>query len=188
MRPFGLDRISRLLKSAQSDVLLEIGCGYGRLLWHLAPQVSRALGVELSPEPLEEARRVLAGRGDVELHLGDGRSLAPIADASVDAAYAFTVFQHMSRSIALSNAREAARVLRPGGRLVLQLFVGSGDDDVCATHGEQSLGYTAAQACALIEDAGLRVDQLEYDDLFESHPGQGVAWWWVRASKPAELP
>lgn len=184
LRPFGLDRIERLLEPTQSDVLLEIGCGYGRLLWHLAPRVSRAIGIELSAEPLDEAARLLEGRGEIELHLGDGMSLSPIKDASVDAAYAFTVFQHMSRRIALSNAREASRVLRPGGRFALQLFVGDGADDVRATPGEQSVGYTAAQACTLIEDAGLRVESLEHDPLLDSYPAGDVAWWWLKARKP----
>ena len=184
LRPFGLDQIERLIEPTHSDVLLEIGCGYGRLLWHLAPRVRRAIGIDLSPEPLNEASRLLEGRGEIELHLGDGISLSPIKDASVDAAYAFTVFQPMSRSIALDNAREASRVLRPGGRFVLQLFVGDGEDDVRATPGEQSVGYTAAQACALIEDAGLRVTALEHDPLLDSYPAGDVAWWWLKARRP----
>lgn len=185
LRPFGLDQITRLLDLNPDDTLLEIGCGYGRLLWHLAPSVHEAFGFDLAEAPLVEARTLLDDRGNVTLHQGDGVTLRPLADASITAAYAFTVFQHMARSVALANAREIARVLRPDGRFLLQLHVGEGTEDVLATPGEQSVGYTATQASSLIEDAGLQVERIERELLLEDYPSGDVAWWWVLASKPA---
>lgn len=183
LRFFGLDQISRILDPKQDDTLLEIGCGYGRLLWHLAPLVKNAIGLDLAQAPLAEAESLLESRGSVELHLGDGVTLNPIKDESVTAAYAFTVFQHMARSVALANAREVARVLAPSGRFLLQLHVGDGTEDVMATPGEQSVGYTAAQAAGLIEDAGLRVERVERELLLKDYPAGNVAWWWLLATK-----
>jgi SAM-dependent methyltransferase len=57
----------------------------------------------------------------VEFRLGDGRSLAGVADASVDLVLTFTVLQHIpDPKIIEGYLREAGRVLRPGGVVVFQ--------------------------------------------------------------------
>src|SRR5690606_10251985 len=101
---------------------LDIGCGYGRLLWHLLPRVQRMIGIDLAEPPLAEARRLVAGRGDCEVLRTDGMTFAPVSDASVTGAYAFTVFQHMTRDGVRGYLRETRRVLAPGGRACFQFF------------------------------------------------------------------
>ncbi|MCK4873044.1 MAG: class I SAM-dependent methyltransferase [Phycisphaerales bacterium] len=180
----GVANLRRLLKPGKDDVLLEIGCGYGRVLHHLLPDVRRAIGMDIAAEPLDEARELLRGCGDVELLLTDGLSLHPVADASVDAAFAFTVFQHLTRAQVAAYLCEAMRVLRPGGRFCAQFLTGRDPGaDVLDTAQEQSLGYTAAQICSLAEDAGLAVQTLERH-LIENH--KDLAWFWLLAMRPAD--
>lgn len=143
LHTLGLARLSEMLDLDPSDVLLDVGCGYGRLLWHLAPRVERAIGSDLASAPIDEARTMLADRGSVELHVGNGLDLSQIASSSISKAFGFTVIQQMSRRVALGHTTEIARVLRPGGRCVLQLLSGSGDEDVVAIPGEQSISYSA---------------------------------------------
>ena len=182
----GVQRILGLLRPTGGETLLEIGCGYGRLLAHLRPHVARVVGIELAPEPLEEAARLLAPAGGAELHVGDGVTLRPLGDASIDCACCFTVFQHMTREGARGYLRELARVLRPGGAVAMQfLDDGTREREIVDVAREQSLGYHASQVCEAIEHAGLRIEILEREDLEHTYPGRGLGWWWVRAVRAA---
>gem|GEM_PF-2294631 len=193
LHTLGVERILSLLDPQPDDILLEIGCGYGRLLHHLLPRVRAVIGVDLADEPLAEARRLLATHNrpdDVTLIRNDGLTLAAIPDDSVTAACAFTVLQHMTREGARGYVREAARVLAPGrGRLCLQFHsinapITPADSEILDLPAEQSIIYTPAQACELVQSAGLRIDRLEREDLDPMYPGAGFAWLWLLATKP----
>lgn len=94
--------------------VLEVGCGTGLILRHLADVAARAVGVDLSPGMLSRAR----ARG-LEVHEGSATSL-PFADASFDVAVSFKTLPHVPD---LPQAlAEMARVVRPGGVLVAELY------------------------------------------------------------------
>ncbi len=76
----------------------------------------RVIGVDHSREMLGVARRRLAGRDNVELREGDLEAL-PIDDAELDAALVALVLHHLADPAAV--LAEAARVIRPGGRLLI---------------------------------------------------------------------
>jgi len=103
--------------------VLEIGCGMGRLLRPLSERVAAAVGVDVSEEMLARAREYCAGRPNVALHRTDGSgSLAFLADASFDFVYSHIVFQHLPRKAYIQRyLQEAARVLKPGGFLRVQV-------------------------------------------------------------------
>lgn len=177
----GVEEVGRLLGLRSEDTLFELGCGYGRALYHLLPRVARAIGMDLAPEPLKEVEGLLSGRGKYQLHLGDGVSLKPIADSSIDKAFAFTVFQHLTRAQAVAYMREFARVVRPGGRVCVQFLTGGDEqaeqaDDVR----EQSLSYSPSQIARLVEDAGLRMTRLELAPTNHA----AYHWFWMAADKP----
>lgn len=102
------------------ELAVEIGSGLGRVVKSLADRFDHVVGIDISPEMVERAGQLVADPR-VELRLGDGRSLAGIADASVDLVLSFTVLQHIpDPKIIEGYLREAGRVLRPGGLLVFQ--------------------------------------------------------------------
>jgi ubiquinone/menaquinone biosynthesis C-methylase UbiE len=188
LHTLGLERIVAMLNPRADDVLLEIGCGYGRLLWHLLPLVGRGrmIGVELAEEPFAEARQLLKGRGNFELIRNDGLTLRAIPDQSITGVYAFTVLQHMTRAGARGYIREAARILVPGGRVCLQFHCdGTTERDILDERREQSISYSATQVCDVIEQAGLRVEHLDRECLDATYPGRKLSWLWVLATKPA---
>ncbi|HEX3832077.1 MAG TPA: class I SAM-dependent methyltransferase [Solirubrobacteraceae bacterium] len=104
-----------------SDVVLEIGCGLGRITRVLAAQAAEVLALDISDEMLRRACELSPELANVRWVLGDGVSLAPLDDASVDACVSVVVFQHVPREVTLGYVRELGRVLRPGGWAALQV-------------------------------------------------------------------
>jgi SAM-dependent methyltransferase len=103
------------LRPAAGETVLDIGCGVGRLLKALTPRVAATVGIDVSPEMVRRARTNLAGL-PVTLHEGDGTSLQPVPDASVDGVVSLVVFQHIpDPQITLGYLRDIGRVLKPGG-------------------------------------------------------------------------
>ncbi|MBW3663701.1 MAG: class I SAM-dependent methyltransferase [Actinobacteria bacterium] len=115
---YALDRHEHLLPG--HDRALEIGCGVGRICRALADRFDTVIGVDISPRMIERARELVPD-DRVRFIVGDGASLGPVEDASVDVVLSYTVFQHIpDPTIVAAYIREAARVLRPGGLLVVQ--------------------------------------------------------------------
>jgi SAM-dependent methyltransferase len=105
-----------------TDVVLDIGCGLGRLTRAIAGRAARAIGIDVSAEMIERARELNSQLGNVEWVHGDGVSLAGIDDASVDGVISHVVFQHIpDPRITLGYVEEMGRVLRPGGWAAFQV-------------------------------------------------------------------
>ncbi len=101
--------------------VVDIGCDIGRMDRHIAPRVGKLIGIDVSGEMIARARERLADLGNVEFLEGDGWTLKPIPDASVDLVFSHIVLQHTPRNVAGSYFRDAYRVLRPSGNFVLQV-------------------------------------------------------------------
>jgi ArsR family transcriptional regulator len=98
--------------------LLDIGTGTGRLLELLAPRIAAGVGIDASRAMLALARTRLAkpGLGHCAVRLADMYRL-PLPDAMFDAVVLQMVLHHAEDPAAA--LAEAARVLRPGGALVV---------------------------------------------------------------------
>jgi SAM-dependent methyltransferase len=123
----GEEAVERLLgvlgvELAPGSTVVDIGCGVGRLTRPLARVARQVKAIDVSSEMLAEATRLNEGLDNVEWLHGDGESLQPIADASVDACISHVVFRHIpDPSITLGYIREMGRVLRPGGFAAFEL-------------------------------------------------------------------
>lgn len=98
--------------------VLDVGCGAGHTALAFAPRVREVVGLDLTEAMLAEASALAARRGIRNLRTEQGDAMAlPHADASFDLVTCRQCAHHFERpALAL---REIARVLRPGGRLVL---------------------------------------------------------------------
>ena len=94
--------------------VLEIGTGTGGMLHALLQRGVRARGVEINPALIAESRQWF---GDLPVQPVSGVAL-PFPDASFDLVLSFDVFEHIRDSDA--HLREVSRVLRPGGRYLVQ--------------------------------------------------------------------
>lgn len=100
--------------------VLEVGCGSGRFLEALAGEVAVVLGVDVSERLCVEAARRVEGWVNVRVARVSGADLAMVADGSVDLALAIDSFPYLNnQGLAGRHLHEAARVLRPGGELVM---------------------------------------------------------------------
>ncbi len=129
-----------LLSGSRVGDLLDVGTGTGRILELLAPQAEHAIGLDQSREMLAVARANLdkAGLRHCELRQGDMYQL-PLPPRSVDAV-TFHQVLHFGETPAAAIA-EAARVLRPGGRLLVADFAAHAIEDLRDTHAHQWLGF-----------------------------------------------
>lgn len=133
--------------------LLDCGCGTGGNLALLAPY-GRAVGFDLSEGGLSMARS--AGRVVAKADI----TMSPFLAESVDVATSFDVLQCVQDDV--SALREMARVVRPGGMVVLTL---AALDVLSGDHGEvwgEVRRYTPARARVLVEQAGLRVERVQF--------------------------
>jgi ubiquinone/menaquinone biosynthesis C-methylase UbiE len=100
--------------------VLDVGCGPGTITVDLAARVApgRVLGIDVSPDPLAEARAAAERAGfAVTVEVGDVYALAA-ADDSFDVVHAHQVLQHLTDPVAA--LREMARVCRPGGVIAVR--------------------------------------------------------------------
>jgi ubiquinone/menaquinone biosynthesis C-methylase UbiE len=146
------------LELGEGDRLLDVGCGTGAAVRAAAEVVERAVGVDLSPKMLAEARERAAGLPDVDFVEGDSEDL-PFGDREFTAVLCTTSLHHYPRPEAA--IREIARVLAPGGRVV----IGDATNDAVITKVVDFLsrkfeaGHVRYQRLGelrrLLEDAGL---------------------------------
>jgi len=143
-----------LLPAAGLGRLLDIGTGTGRLLEVLAPRVSAGLGVDASRAMLALARSRLARPGltHCAVRLADMYRL-PLADAGFDLVVLQMVL-HYAEDPAAALA-EAARVLRPGGRLLVVDLGAHARTEVMVRLAHRWPGFDDSRMRDLFDGAGL---------------------------------
>jgi ubiquinone/menaquinone biosynthesis C-methylase UbiE len=137
---------------APDVVVGDLGCGSGKIAATIAPYARSVVAVDSSPEMLEVARRRLAGFGNVEVVQGRIEEL-PLASEVLDLALVVHLLHHVadpSRALA-----EVARVLRPGGRIVVADVLPHPYDDYRRTMGHVWLGFDRPTIESAFTEAGL---------------------------------
>lgn len=130
------DEVTELMRSwgllGPDRDLLEIGCGYGRLAAALAPNVRSARGLDISTAMIAEGRRRFPAITNLSLAVSDGETL-DTPNASRDVVLAADMFPYLvaaGPALAERNMAEIARVLRPGGALLILNYSYRDDPDL----------------------------------------------------------
>ncbi|MHA2175759.1 MAG: methyltransferase domain-containing protein [Candidatus Hodarchaeales archaeon] len=104
-----------------SDSVLELGCGYGRVLKRIAQKASTVVGIDISESSLEYARKFLGDKANIELFFMTARNLKFNPN-------------HFDVVVGIQNAisalkinpsqliRESLRVIKTGGKLILSSY------------------------------------------------------------------
>jgi ubiquinone/menaquinone biosynthesis C-methylase UbiE/DNA-binding transcriptional ArsR family regulator len=135
----------------------DLGCGTGQTTAALAPFVGKVIAVDESSAMLAAARKRLDTRANVELRSGSLEDL-PIDDASLDAAVLSLVLHFVvdpPKALA-----EAARVLRPGGRLLIVDMLPHEREEYRTAMGHLWLGFGEQQLAGWLDDAGFEQARL----------------------------
>jgi SAM-dependent methyltransferase len=134
--------------------VLDVGSGDGVLTTLLAPRARSVTCLDRSPRVIEAAGKRLGRLPNVRLLEGDMHAL-PFPDRSFDQVlcfHALTYADAPARAVA-----EAARVLRPGGDLVLLTLHAHAHPEIAAAYSHVVDGFTVPQLRRLCANAGLEV-------------------------------
>lgn len=143
-----------LIQLLQLGDVVDIASGDGLLAELLSAQAHSISCVDLSEAVVKAGRRQLAGRDNVSFHLGDMHAL-PFEDARFDTAFLLHALTYTQQAeIVLA---EVARVLRPGGHLVLATLNQHPHQATVAGYDHVNLGYDVKQLKQLMAGAGLKV-------------------------------
>lgn len=170
MRRMAIPPLVAALRGVARPRVLDIACGTGRFLHqlHTALPGAKLFGLDLSPPYLAHAAELLAGR-DVSL-VNDNAEAMPWADASFDAVASVFLFHELPADARRRVAREALRVLRPGGKLVVcdsaQLADSADIEPVLhlfhtTYHEPYYKGYMRDDLAALLGECGFAVESSE---------------------------
>ncbi|MDD9304716.1 MAG: metalloregulator ArsR/SmtB family transcription factor [Desulfobacter sp.] len=143
------------------NIIADLGCGTGELLEHFLGQSNAPLiGVDASPEMLEQARIKLPERSCLELRLGELENL-PMRDQEVDTAVMSMVLHHIFEPE--KSIQEVFRVLKPGGIFLLADFLRHDQEEIQKIIGGTWLGFTRKQIQNWLLSCGFT---LKSDSLF----------------------
>lgn len=126
--------------------VLDFGCGIGRAAIALAPVAAEVAGVDLSAAMIEQARGRAKGLANLRFEATDGRAL-PFSDASFDLALAVDSFPYLVRAGVLdAQLAELARILRPGGDLLVFNWSYRGDEAADAREAAAAPGFACLRS------------------------------------------
>jgi ArsR family transcriptional regulator len=148
-----------VLGSAPVDLLIDLGTGTGRTLEFFADQYARGVGIDVNPSMLAYARSKLSkdGLSHVQVRHGDIYNLS-FADEAADTVIMHQVLHFLSDPA--HAIHEAARVLGPGGRLLIVDFAPHSLEFLREQYAHERLGFSHAQVKQWLSDAGLAVRQV----------------------------
>jgi ArsR family transcriptional regulator len=144
-------------------VVGDLGCGTGQLTETIAPHVGRVIAVDGSADMLEAARRRLAGAGNVDLRQGELEAL-PLNAGELDVAMLSLVLHYAPEPQRALD--EVARVVRPGGRILVVDMQPHDREEYQQQMGHVWLGFSEKQISRFLTGAGfdgVRVRSLPSD-------------------------
>lgn len=161
------EAILRALGEQPLGQMIDIGTGTGTMIQLLAPRADHVIGIDRSPEMLRfgRARLLQQGIGNAELRQGDMTGLN-LPAAAADTVVLHQVLHYSHRPAAVIT--EAARILKPGGRLLVVDVAPHHHEELRREHAHTRLGFSDEEVLGWMSAAGLEghaVDHLAGGEL-----------------------
>jgi len=140
------------------DLMVDVGTGTGRVLQVFSDRITRGVGIDLSHDMLTVARHNLesAGAKNCSVRHADLYAL-PFANGCADLVVIHQVLHYLADpGLAIF---EAARTLKPGGRLVMVDFAPHAHEFLREEHAHRRLGFTDAEVSEWAQAAGLELEK-----------------------------
>ncbi|MBP1183474.1 ArsR/SmtB family transcription factor [Methylobacterium sp. PvR107] len=164
--------------------LIDLGTGTGRMLGLLAPLAGRATGLDSSHAMLSVARANLERQGLTRVDLRQGDIHAPpFARASFDLVVVHQVLHYLDDPA--RALRGAARLVAPGGRLLVVDFAPHELEFLRTTQAHRRLGFSADQVSGWLTETGL--DTVATRDLAPREAGQLTVTLWLAQDGLADI-
>jgi ubiquinone/menaquinone biosynthesis C-methylase UbiE len=179
-------RAATLAQLQRGDQVLDVGCGTGTLALEVQRRVGsagRVVGIDPGTEQIARARAKAARHGlPIEFQVGVIEQLA-FPDQTFDVVLSTLMMHHLPKSLKVQGLAEIARVLKPGGRLIIADFTRKQERSGLAARFHAG-GSSLSELAAMVAHAGfVQVDMEEMPPpRFSAFPGAGF----VRASKSAD--
>lgn len=179
-------RTANLARIQPGEKVLDVGCGTGTLAIEVARRVGRAgrvAGIDPGTQQIARARSKAARRNlSIDFQIGVIEQLA-FPDQTFDVVLSTLMMHHLPNSLKSQGLAEIARVLKPGGRLVIADFKRKKERQGQAARFHAG-GSSMQDLAALVKDAGF--EHLETEEMqpprFSAFPGAGI----VRAHKSSD--
>ena len=164
---------------------IDLGSGTGRMIELFAPQARRAEGVDSSRKMLALARARLddTGSGQASVRQADILGL-PYDDNCADLVTIHQVLHYLPEPQAA--IKEAARILKPGGTLLIADFAPHAFEELRQAHAHRRLGFADQEVTLWCEQFGLVVEAVEHIAPDAGQSGLAVTLW--KAELPLSLP
>lgn len=152
--------LKKMIGPASVDTLVDLGTGTGRMLELFAPQARQAIGVDRNREMLAFARVAIEKHGltNTQVRLADVNDV-PLKERSADLVIIHQVLHYLDNP--LDTIREAHRLLRPGGRLVVVDLAPHDREFLREEHAHRRLGIATDTMRRWMESAGLSLVRRE---------------------------
>ena len=150
------------------SIVGDLGCGTGQLALTIAPFVRQVIAVDASAAMLRSAKARVGHLEQVDIRRGQLEQL-PIDDGDLDLALMVLVLPYVSDPAAV--IAEAARTLKPGGRLLITDLQPHEQAEYRQTMGHQWLGFSESAVRGWMQAAGLR--QVQYHALSPDASAKG---------------
>jgi ubiquinone/menaquinone biosynthesis C-methylase UbiE len=176
-------KTAKLARIQPGDKVLDVGCGTGTMALEVARRAGRAgrvTGIDPSSEQIARARSKEARHNvPIDFQIGVIEHL-PHPDQTFDVVLSTLMMHHVPAPLKRQGLAEIARVLKPGGRLIIADFKPKKERQGQAARFHAG-GSSMQDLAAMISDAGF--EQLEMEEMlalrFSAFPGAGF----IRAHK-----
>lgn len=171
-------KLKEIIGKAPFQAMLDLGTGTGRLLELFAGQYRRGIGIDMSRDMLSVARANLDRLGITHAQVRQGDIYAlPVDRESFDLVTLHQVLHFLDEPG--QAIRQAARALRPSGRMVIVDFAPHAEEVLREAHAHARLGFSDEQIRQWVTDAGL---EMVSTDEFEPKAGEKltVKLWYAR--------